>query len=86
MLHRLVDLIFNLLTLLVLAHVLISWVPTARYHPISLWIMRVTEPMLRPFRLTVRMGYYGALDLSPLILLLLLAVLRRLILSFVIRL
>jgi YggT family protein len=79
-LYTLVRLLFDLLTLLVLAHVVISWVPSARYHPLSMWVMRVTEPMLRPFRVMVRVGCYGALDFAPFILLLLLAIARGLVL------
>lgn len=82
--YRLVGFLFNLLSLLVLAHVVISWVPSARYHPVSMAVMRVTEPMLRPFRVMVRVGYYGALDFAPFIFLLLLAIARRLVLPLLI--
>lgn len=66
-----VDVIFRALQLLVLASVIVSWVPSLKYHPVSQWIRRLTDPMLRPFRAIVPVGA-GGLDFSPVILLIVL--------------
>ena len=70
---QVVNLGFRVLQLLVLAYVIISWIPPARYHPVGQWIARVVEPMLRPFRAMIRTGSVG-IDLSPMILLIVLMV------------
>ena len=79
-----VNLAFRVLQLLVLAYVIISWIPPARHHPVGLWIRRVVEPMLRPFRAMMRTGSVG-IDFSPLILLIVLMVARWAIIQLLIR-
>lgn len=72
-----------LFQLLILARVILSWIPAIdRYHPIGRFIWDLTEPILRPVR-NFLMSVLPAnfpLDLSPLVVLLLLSVLSRLIL------
>lgn len=59
------DLIFNLVQLLVIASVIISWVNADPYNPLVRTINSVTEPMYRPFRrFTSRIP--GNFDWSPL--------------------
>jgi YggT family protein len=77
---NIVHFIFWALQLLVLARVIISWVPVNRYHPAVRFIHDTTEPMLRPFRAMIKVGP-GAVDFSPLILLLVLWVAERLVVS-----
>jgi len=71
---------FWALQLLVLARVIISWVPSVRYHPLAQWITSVTDPMLRPFRAMVPVGA-GGVDFSPMILLIVLWIAQRMILA-----
>jgi YggT family protein len=78
-----VNLIFWLLQLLVLARVVLSWVPVYRYHPVGRFIYNATEPMLRPLRSVVRVGG-GGIDFAPLILLLLLWAAPRIIVGLVV--
>jgi len=66
-----VDIVFRVLQVLVVANIIISWVPSLRYHPLSQWVLRLTDPMLRPFRAIVPVGA-GGLDFSPVILLMVL--------------
>ena len=73
LLARLVD----LYSLLVLASVILSWVPTRRSHPIAQFIETVTEPPLRVIRSVL--PSFGGIDLSPMVLLLALRVLERLL-------
>ena len=79
----LIHTVFWLLQLLVLARVIMSWVPVNRYHPLARLIHDATEPMLRPFRALLRVGA-GGIDFSPLILLLVLWIAERLVISLLV--
>ncbi|KMQ51270.1 hypothetical protein CHISP_1753 [Chitinispirillum alkaliphilum] len=57
-----------------------SWVHPYRDNAFSDWIYKLTEPVLEPIRSVLPTGKIG-LDFSPLILLLLLQILRRIILQ-----
>ena len=60
-----VDLIFQLFELLILARVLLSWLNPDPYNPIVQFIHNTTEPFLAPIR--SRIAPMGGLDLSPII-------------------
>ncbi|OPZ85583.1 MAG: YGGT family protein [bacterium ADurb.Bin429] len=67
-------LLYNALVLLIIAAVVISWLPQARYSPLGQFVTRLSEPLLEPIRRLIkplRVGRGGSLDLSPLVLLLL---------------
>lgn len=74
----LIDLAFDVIIILVLARVVISWLPVQRHHPVVMWIERVTEPMLRPFRVMLKTPA-GGLDLAPMILFIVVIILRGLL-------
>ncbi len=63
-----IDLITNLMFLLVLTYVVISYFMSP-YHQFRMWVDRIVEPMLRPIRRVVPLA--GMFDFSPIILLLL---------------
>ncbi len=65
---RAIDLITNVLFLLVLIYVVISYFMSP-YHQFRMWVDRIVEPMLRPIRKVV--PSVGQFDFSPIILLLL---------------
>ena len=65
---RAIDLISNLMFLLVLIYVVISYFMSP-YHQFRMWVDRIVEPMLRPIRKVVPL--VGMFDFSPIILLLL---------------
>jgi YggT family protein len=68
----LVDRAVQLLTLLVLVRVLLSWIPSVDYgHPLISLIVRITDPILLPVRRLL--PPVGGLDLSPWIAVLLLS-------------
>ena len=68
----LVDRAVQLLTLLVLVRVLLSWVPSVDFgHPLISLIVRITDPILLPVRRLL--PPVGGLDLSPWIAVLLLS-------------
>lgn len=71
------DLFFTVLTLIILARVILSWVVSfgggnLRGNPIVIFIFQVSEPVLRPFqRLVPQMGM---MDFSPMVAILVLVV------------
>lgn len=77
--YTFVDVLFNVLTLAIFARVLLSWFPTAADNPIGRVIYDVTEPILGPLRRII--PSFGMLDISPLVALLLLQVLRNILLA-----
>jgi YggT family protein len=73
LLVRLID----LYSLVVLAAVILSWIPVDRRNPLIAILNALTEPVLRPIRQAL--PPMGGLDLSPMVLLIGLRVLRRLV-------
>lgn len=88
MIAGLVDLAFQLLFWAVLVWVILSWIQTTPDHPLRQLqraLDRLVLPLIRPIQRLVpplRLGA-GALDLSPLILIFLLRLLRRPLVSLV---
>jgi len=74
-----VDLVFTLFELVLLARVVLSWLQVDPSNPIVKFLYDITEPVLAPIRR--RVAPMGGLDLSPIIALLILIVLRALLRS-----
>jgi YggT family protein len=76
----LVNVLFQLLYILVLARVLLSWVPGLGVgHPVVRAVHTLTAPILEPIRRV--MPPVGGLDLSPILAFLVLALVRELLIS-----
>ena len=75
---RLINILAQVIVLLVLVKVVLSYFMSP-YHPVRQAIDRVVEPMLAPIRRVV--PPFGMLDLSPLVLLLLVQVLRSVLVN-----
>lgn len=73
---RLVAALIDLYSLVVLAAVVMSWVRVDRRHPLAKVVYSLTEPVLAPIRKALPL--IGGLDLSPMVLLIALRVLRGL--------
>ncbi len=73
---RLLGLLLNLYTVLILIGVVVSWVNPTASHPGLHLLRQLTDPILRPIR--AYMPSMGGIDLSPLIALILLHVVRML--------
>jgi len=71
----------QVITLLVLAHVILSYFMSP-FHPIRQMVDRLVEPMLAPIRRIIPQA--GMLDFSPLVLLILVQVIQRLLISLLI--
>ncbi|MCL5982461.1 MAG: YggT family protein [Firmicutes bacterium] len=81
---QVVNLFFEILTWLIIARILLSWVPHNPDSPVFRLLYEGTEPILAPFRRLMPRGAFP-LDLSPLIALLVLRLLREAIISMLLR-
>ena len=70
-----VNLLFTAYTWLIVIRVLISWVSPDPFNPIVQFLMRVTDPVLEPFRRVI--PSIGFIDISPVVALLVLQVLQK---------
>lgn len=71
--------LFQILSLLILGRVLLSWIDPMGNMQISLVLRELTEPILGPIRSVI--PSIGMIDISPIIAILLLNMLGRLILG-----
>lgn len=78
----LITLLVNVLTVLLLVYVLLTWI-FPPYHPLREALDRIVEPMLMPIRRVL--PSMGGLDFSPFVLLLLIQLIGRLLISILIR-
>jgi YggT family protein len=74
---RLIAALVDAYSLVVLAAVIVSWLPIDRRHPVATILYRLTEPALAPIHRAL--PPMGGLDLSPMVLLLALQLLKRLL-------
>jgi YggT family protein len=78
-LRTFVVILARVLNILILARVLLSWIPMDRDNPLIAFVYNITEPILGPIRRMV--PSVGGLDLSPIIALVLLEVVQRVLLT-----
>jgi YggT family protein len=64
-------------SLVVVVAVVLSWVPLDRHNPLAAIVFGLTEPVLEPIRNLL--PPMGGLDFSPMVLLMVLQLLRRLL-------
>ena len=74
---RLIATLIDLYSLVVLVAVIMSWLPVDRRSLLVTTVDRLTEPVLAPIRAVL--PPMGGLDLSPMVLLIGLQILRRLL-------
>ncbi len=72
-----VDALIDLYSLVVLAAVILSWLPGSRDNPLAMIVYRLTEPVLAPIRRVL--PPIGGLDFSPLVLLFALRFLKQIL-------
>lgn len=81
MIFQIINLVFNILYVLILGRIIVSWVRVDPYHPtwgpIVRFLFEATEPFLAPIRRLL--PPMGGLDLSPLVLLFAASFLRQII-------
>jgi len=80
-LYTTVDIFFNLVLLLILARIILSWLPQFRDHQIAQIVFGITEPILGPFQRII--PPMGMIDISPMVAIIALSILQY-ILKFLI--
>ena len=78
-LYKLIDILFTLLELAILARVLLSWFRVDPYHPAVAFLYQITEPILKPLRNVI--PPLGMMDISPIVALILIGIIRAIILG-----
>jgi YggT family protein len=74
----LIDVLFQLLNLLIIARVILSWVPGLGYdHPVTRVLHRLTSPILDPIRRVL--PPVAGFDLSPIVAILVLQLVHQLL-------
>lgn len=74
-----INLLFEVLSLAILARVFLSWFQVDPYNQLVQLLYQVTEPILAPFRRIV--PPLGMIDISPIVALMVLQLVQRLILG-----
>jgi YggT family protein len=77
-LYTTVDIFFNIVLLLILVRIILSWLPQFRYHPIAEFIFGLTEPILGPFQRII--PPLGMIDISPMVAIIALSVIQQILL------
>ncbi|HEX8682005.1 MAG TPA: YggT family protein [Ardenticatenaceae bacterium] len=82
--RELVIIIFDIINLLILARILMSWLPMAGvnldpYNPIVRYLVQITDIFLEPFRRII--PPIGGMDISPIIAILVLQLVQQLVIS-----
>lgn len=72
--------LFRVYEAIIFARVLLSWVQVDPYHPVVIWIYRLTEPILAPIR-SVLPGANMGFDFSPIVVILIMELIERSLLS-----
>ena len=76
---RFVNVAFEVYYFLIMARIILSWLPVNFYNPIIRFIYEVTEPYLALFRRII--PPLGMFDLSPIVAFFVLGLLHRLVIS-----
>lgn len=83
-----INIFVNLLYLLIMIRVVFSWVQISRRHVLVDLLYALTEPLLNPVRVLLRKSPLGGpgmmMDLSPLVLILIITLVRNILVGFII--
>ncbi len=85
-LAKVIDILLNLYMWVIIIWALLSWVNPDPFNPIVRFLRGITEPFLRWIRRTLRIGYFGGIDISPIIAILIIYFLRYFIVNSLIEL
>ena len=81
-LYRFISLLFDLLSLAIIARSVLSWFRVNPYHPAVAVLNQITEPILAPLRRYI--PPLGMVDITPIVALFLLQIVQRLLLAILI--
>ncbi len=76
-----INLLFTVLMLLILARVILSWLPNLRYNQIGQLIFQLSEPILAPFHRFI--PPMGMLDITPMVAIIVLSVLQQVLIAII---
>ena len=79
---RLINLLFTVYSLAIIARSLLPWFRIDYYHPVMRFLIRITEPVLAPLRRYI--PPMGGLDFTPTVALLLLWFVERLLRALIV--
>jgi len=75
-----ISLLFEILRMVLLIRIVLSWLPHNRYHPLINIVYQITEPLLEPFRNMI--NPIAGIDLSPIIVFFLINIVKGYLLNF----
>jgi YggT family protein len=78
-----INFVFQLLTVLILIRAILSWIRPDPYHPAVRLLRQVTDPILLPIQRVV--PPLGGIDISPVVALILIELIRRVVVSVLLR-
>ena len=78
-----IDIFFQALSFAIIARALLSWFNLGPSHPLVRILYDITEPILAPLRRVVPM--IGMFDITPIVALILLDIIRRVLIEVLIR-
>jgi len=73
--------LLDLYSFIVIASALISWFPVPHDNPIVRFLEAATEPVYRPIRSVINPGMLGGIDISPIIVLVVINIVKRALMS-----
>jgi YggT family protein len=79
---RLINVLFTVYSLAIIARSLLPWFRIGYYHPVMRFLIRITEPVLAPLRRYI--PPMGGLDFTPTVALLLLWFVERLLRALIV--
>ncbi|MBL50996.1 MAG: hypothetical protein CMG57_03465 [Candidatus Marinimicrobia bacterium] len=82
LLYTIINNAFNLIQILILIRVVMSWIPHDPYNQLSQLIYQITDLILKPIRETLPLHGAGV-DFSPILAFFFLGVLKKLLLSVI---
>lgn len=82
-LQAFIPLLFTLYSFMILARVLLTWMPVRPGNPIVQLIIEATDPLLKPLRSVI--PPIGMLDITPIVALILLQVVETIIMEIIAR-
>jgi YggT family protein len=74
---RLINVVFTIYSLAIVARALLPWFRISYYHPVMQFLVQITEPLLGPLRRYI--PPMGGLDFTPMVALLLLWLVEQLL-------
>ena len=76
-LYQMINGVFDLIYLLLLVRILLSWIPHDRYHHMIQLLYQVTDPILQPFQRLIPTNI--GIDFSPIFAFMFLGILKSII-------